>query len=179
MGRLAEGTGGKGVVNAGRRGVAWGVNSPPGSPPLTDRVKRAFKVAHKEQEGLRHPVPCAEHILLGLLADKRAMSSFVLRELKVDLEALESRARDYLKRAAPDVMVGEVALLKAAERWVAELKQVSIGTEHLLLALVGTNSAAAKWLAEAGVKEAEVRETTLRLMTIVPRGSGPTTPPEE
>lgn len=154
-------------------------SSPGGQLPLTDRVKRALKRARQEQQRLRHPVTCAEHVLLGLLSDQRAVSSFVLRELKVDVDKLESRAREELQRAAPDPMVSDIALLGAAPRWVSELKQSSIGTEHLFLAIVGSKSAAGTWLAEAGVKEAEARATTERLLTIVPRGSGPVTPPVE
>lgn len=154
-------------------------SSPGGQLPLTDRVKRVLKIARKEQEALRHPVTCAEHVLLGLLADPRSLSSFVLRELKVDLGALETRAREELQRAAPDPIVSDLALLGAAPRWVAELKQNSIGTEHLLLALIASGSGAAAWLAEAGVKEADARGTTQRLLAVVPRGSGPTTPPAE
>lgn len=155
------------------------MSEPSAGLPLTDRAKRVFKKAREEQQRLRHPVICAEHLLLGLLSDQRALSSFVLRELKVDLDALELQARDYLNRSAPDIVVGEVAILQAAEPWVAALQQQSIGTEHLLLALQGGRSAVGKWLTAAGVTEAGMVETTKRLFTVVQRGSGPTTVPEE
>jgi len=127
---------------------------------------------------LRHPVTCAEHVLLALLDDKRALACFVLRELKVDTHQLEDRVRAELKRGAPDPMVSDLALLGAAPRWVADLKQVSIGTEHLLLAIIASKSAAATWLAEAGVGEADARATTGRLLVHVQRGSGPTATPD-
>lgn len=147
--------------------------------PLTDRAKRVFKKAHEEQQRLGHPVTCAEHVLLGLLADKRALACFVLRELKVDLDALEKRAREFLKRSAPEVVVGELAILQAAEPWVVELQQQSIGTEHILLALLRGRSAVGEWLAAAGLTEADMVATTRRLFNVVARGSGPTTAPEE
>jgi ATP-dependent Clp protease ATP-binding subunit ClpA len=155
------------------------MNEPTPGLPLTDRAKRVFKKAREEQQQLRHPVVCAEHVLLGLLSDKRALACFVLRELKVDLDKLELEARDYLKRSAPDIVVGEVAILQASEPWVVELQQQSIGTEHLLLALRGSRSAVGKWLAAAGVTQPAMVETTKRLFNVVQRGSGPTTAPEE
>jgi ATP-dependent Clp protease ATP-binding subunit ClpA len=152
---------------------------PPTQLPITDRVKRALKVASKEQHDLRHPVICAEHVLLGLLDDKRSLASFVLRELKVDVRALEDRARAELKKGAPETMVSDMALLGGAPRWVAELKQVSIGTEHMLLGILASKSAAAAWLADAGVSVDDARDTTQRLLGKVQRGSGEVATPED
>lgn len=155
------------------------MSEPKAGLPLTDRAKRVFKKAHEEQQRMGHPVTCAEHVLLGLLDDKRALASFVLRELKVDLDGLEKRAREYLKRSAPDIVVGELAILQAAEPWVVQLQQQSIGTEHILLAFLGGRSAVSTWLAAEGVTEADMVATTRRLFNVVQRGSGPTTAPEE
>lgn len=128
--------------------------------------------ARDEQIRLGHPRLAAEHILVGLLGDRRGMSAFVLRELGVKEGALAEQARAETQRAAPDPAVGEDAVVQAAQRWAGELKQVSIGTEHLLLALIGSNSAAGRWLQDAGVSEAETRATTERLFLTVRRRSG-------
>lgn len=145
-------------------------------PVLTDRALRVLEHAREAQRELRHPALAAEHILLGLLSDRRGMSAFVLRELGVKEEQLADRARAELARAAPS-SGGEEVVLRAARRWAKELKQVSVGTEHLLLALIGSGSPAARWLEEAGAGEAAVRATTERLFTTVRRRSGAVEPP--
>ncbi len=150
----------------------------PSEPLLTDRAKRVMKRAQDEQARLGHPLLSAEHILLGLLGDRRGMSSFVLRELHVKEGALAEQARGELERAAPNPVIGEEAVVRAAQRWAEELKQVSVGTEHLLLALIGSGSAAARWLADAGVLETEARATTERLFLTVRRRSGEVEPPQ-
>jgi hypothetical protein len=98
---------------------------------------------------------------------------FVLRDMNVDAKGLAARVRAELEKGPPDPAVDEPALLRAAARWSDELKQVSIGTEHLLLALITDASAAGAWLAEAGAREAEARAATEKLIDIVPRRSGP------
>ena len=146
--------------------------SQPSQPLLTDRAKRVIRRAREEQSRLGHAQLAAEHILVGLLADRRGMSAFVLRELGVREGGLAHKARAELERAGPNPLVGEDVVLGAAQRWVAELKQVSVGTEHLLLALIGSGGAAGRWLQEAGVGEAEARATTARLFQTVQRRSG-------
>ena len=53
--------------------------SQPSQPLLTDRAKRVIRRAREEQSRLGHAQLAAEHILVGLLADRRGMSAFVLR----------------------------------------------------------------------------------------------------
>jgi ATP-dependent Clp protease ATP-binding subunit ClpA len=148
----------------------------PDEPVLTDRATRVLEHAREAQKELGHPVLAAEHILLGLLSDRRGMSAFVLRELGVKETQLVDRARAQLERAAP-AAAGEEAVLQAARRWAKELKQVSVGTEHLLLALISGGSPAARWLEEAGAGEAAARATTERLFATVRRRSGALEPP--
>ncbi|HEX9581575.1 MAG TPA: Clp protease N-terminal domain-containing protein [Gemmatimonadales bacterium] len=145
----------------------------PDVPPLTGRAERVLKRAREEQTRLGHPVLTAEHLLYGLLTDKLCVALFVLRDMNVDAKGLAARVRAELEKGPPDPAVDEPALLRAAARWSDELKQVSIGTEHLLLALITDASAAGAWLAEAGAREAEARAATEKLIDIVPRRSGP------
>lgn len=149
---------------------------PPG-PLLTDRAKRVIQRAQDERVRLGHPQLSAEHILLGLLGDRRGMSAFVLREMGVKEGALADQARAELERAAPNPVIGEDAVIRAAQRWAGELKQVSVGTEHLLLALIGSG-VAGRWLQGAGVSEADARATTERLFLTVRRRSGEVEPPQ-
>jgi ATP-dependent Clp protease ATP-binding subunit ClpA len=135
--------------------------------------------AREEQQRLGHPRLTAEHILLGLLADRRGLSAFVLRELGVNEPDLSQRVGARLAGAAPDPVIGEEAVIQAAWKWAGELQQVSVGTEHLLLALIGAGGAAGRWLQEAGVREAEARATTVRLFYTVGRRSREVEPPGE
>jgi ATP-dependent Clp protease ATP-binding subunit ClpA len=133
--------------------------------------------AREEQQRLGHPRLAAEHILVGLLGDRRGLSGFVLRELGVKETDLANRARAELERAAPDPVIGEDTLVPAAQKWAETLKQVSVGTEHLLLALVGSGGAVSQWLQDAGVREAEARATTERMFQTIRRRSGEVEPP--
>lgn len=151
--------------------------APRAEPLLTDRAKRAMERAREAQQRLGHPRLAAEHILLGLLGDRRGLSAFVLRELGVKEADLANRAGAELEGAAPDPVTAEDAVMQAARRWAGELKQVSVGTEHLLLALIGSGGAAGRWLQDAGVREAEARATTERLFLTVRRRSGEVEPP--
>lgn len=148
------------------------MSPPPAEPLLTDRAKRALRRAQEEQQRLGHPRLAAEHILLGLLEDRRGMSAFVLRELRVNERALADQARVELARAAPNPVVEEEVVVRSAGRWAQDFKQVSVGTEHLLLALITSGSAAGRWLNQAGAREAEARGTTERLFATVRRRSG-------
>lgn len=154
-----------------------GIPSQP-EPRLTDRAKRVLQRAQEEQTRLGHPLLSAEHVLLGLLGDRRGMSAFVLRELGVKEGELAGRVRAELERGAPEPVVDEDAVLRAARRWAGELKQVSVGTEHLLLALAGSGGVAGRWLKEAGVGEAQARATTERLFLTVQRRSGEVESPQ-
>lgn len=149
----------------------------PNEPVLTDRARRAMERAREEQRRLGHPRLAAEHILLGLLGDRAGLSAFVLRELKAKEGDLAERARIELERAAPDPVVGEDTVVSAAQQWADTLKQVSVGTEHLLLALIGSGGAASRWLQDAGVGEADARATTERLFQTIRRRSGEVEPP--
>lgn len=151
--------------------------SQPAGPVLTDRAKRVMERAREEQQRLGHPRLSTEHILLGLLGDRRGLSGFVLRELGVKETDLAARARAELERAAPDPVVGEDVVIPAARQWADTLKQVSVGTEHLLLALIGGGGAVGRWLKDAGVSEAEARATTERLFHTIRRRSGEVEPP--
>jgi len=148
------------------------------APQLTDRAKRVMQRALEEKARLGHSRLTAEHVLVGLLGDRRGMSAFVLRELGVKESELLDKVRAALEREAPNLVVGEDVVLQAAGRWATELKQVSVGTEHLLLALLGSGSAAGRWLQDEGVSEAEARVTTERLFLTVRRRSGEVEPPQ-
>ena len=144
---------------------------------LTDRAKRVLGRARDEQARLGHRQLTAEHILYGLLADLHSVAVWVLRELKVDVKGLTERTRSELERGASTPVVDQTMVVRAAERWAAELKQVSVGTEHLLLGLVTSGSAAATWLAEAGVRESEAKSATERVLPVAQRRSGPSAMP--
>ncbi len=151
--------------------------SPQSGLPLTDRAQRVLKQAKLEQERLGHATLTAEHVLHGLLTDRRSMAAYVLRELKVDEHRMGDRVQAELERKAPDPMVNEAELIRAAQLWAADLKQVSVGTEHLLLALIGSGSGAGTWLREAGLRQAEAKDAIERLFGVIHRRSGPTEAP--
>ena len=64
---------------------------------FTDRVKRVMRLANAEAQRLLHEYIGTEHILLGLLKDRRGVAARVLERLSVDVtkvaQAVESIIR--------------------------------------------------------------------------------------
>ncbi|MBD0348927.1 MAG: hypothetical protein ICV59_07225 [Thermoleophilia bacterium] len=156
---------------------AWG---PPGRrrggrrafERFTRAARAAVALAQEEaQDVFRHDYIGTEHLLLGLLRAEAGGAAHALTALGVTLE----RARDELTRAVGEGRHVECSrgrrgrqipftprakrVLEQALREARSRRHGRIGTEHVLLALVGDEEGlAAQMLAELGATPAAVTE---------------------
>ena len=129
---------------------------------LHDAQTKALRFGHTEVE--------VEHLLLALLDQADGLIPRLLARFDVDVAGLRSSVEEHLEGrprvsgsgAAPgEVYVSRTlaALLDAAEREAQRLKDEYVSVEHVLLAMVDSQSAAARVLAERGVTRERLLET--------------------
>ncbi len=136
--------------------------------PMTPRARRAVKIAHKEARRLGIDYVDTEHILLGLLHEKRGLASLALEEAGISPEEVRRQINLRFVPAAGRRTNGTLT------RWAAEGLQRSLeesrrlghdylGTEHLLLGLLKLSQGLANdVLAEAGATYEAVERILLR-----------------
>ena len=138
----------------------------PSEITLQPRTKKIIELAIDEARKLGHSHIGTEHLLLGLVRESGTMASEVLESLGVSLDkarhqviATLGQQRVYVAetRGTPvgpfDRLDTEASRILSRAYWEAGRKQEErIGPEHLLLALIGDDSA---WLRRAW-KELEV-----------------------
>ena len=137
---------------------------------FTRRAKQVLSLAKEEAQRQGRTDIRPEHLLLGMLRERKGMGTQALRELGVDLDTLRSRLNALAGQplGAPE-HDGEIGLSQASKRVVElavhegrALSHPYVGTEHILLALLAEGeSAAAQALAEMGVTQERAREAVL------------------
>lgn len=109
--------------------------------PMTPRVRRAIKGAHKEARRLGVDYVDTEQILLGLLRDKRALASVALEASGVSTEEIRQEIE---RRFVPGVgrRTNGTLTTRSANALQLSLKESRrfghnyLGTEHVLLGLL-------------------------------------------
>ena len=109
---------------------------------LTRQAQKAVEFARDIAEELRHNYIGTEHLLLGLIRAEEGLASKVLRQNDITEEQILNLSEQLINDS--DVMEGEVAdytprakrVLECSSREASRLNQTSIGTEHLLIALL-------------------------------------------
>jgi ATP-dependent Clp protease ATP-binding subunit ClpC len=147
---------------------------------FTQRARRVLSLAHQEAERAHQALIGTEHLLLGLLEEDGGVAGRVLRELGLDSERVremvsrisgEGRSESGRIELAPDTQL----VLETALEEARKMGHHYVGTEHLLLALVQTNGAAAEVLKKLGVTGDQVRRQVRRVLQ---ESNGPTPVPE-
>jgi len=117
---------------------------------FTESAKRVLEIAKEESRRLKHYYIGSEHLLLGLLEEQEGAAGAVLRDQMIDLDAVCDLIKDLTVRgngAAIKEREGFTPrtkkILEDAEALAKEFKAGSIGTEHILLAVLkeGANCA--------------------------------------
>jgi ATP-dependent Clp protease ATP-binding subunit ClpA len=141
---------------------------------FTDRARRALQTAQEEAMRLGHGQIVAEHLLLGLLADRTSVAAHALARLGMDLDGLAAKvAAQNLSADPPQPQVGLAASAKQAiELAVDEARALDhhyVGTEHLLLGLLRqeSNPAAAEFLSH-GITLQRVRAAVVAILNAPP-----------
>jgi ATP-dependent Clp protease ATP-binding subunit ClpC len=139
---------------------------------FTEHAQRVLDMEGMEARRMHHAYLGTEHLLLALIDEPRGHGHRALESLGVTrgqvrkalaeltAEGPETDAQDYFPQTPPVKHVMRLAVEEARR-----LKSPHIGTEHLLLALLGEpQGVAMKALAALGVKPESVRDKILAML---------------
>jgi ATP-dependent Clp protease ATP-binding subunit ClpC len=138
---------------------------------FTERARKVLMLAQDEAKRLSDSYIGTEHLLLGLLQEERGVASRVLRDMGVDpfqiRKSIEQSSLRGANRARAQQAQGLTPRTKRViERALDEAKQMNhayIGTEHLLLGLIGEGGGlAVEALRELDLDLDDVRRQTTR-----------------
>jgi ATP-dependent Clp protease ATP-binding subunit ClpC len=146
---------------------------------FTDRVRKVLAMAREEAIRLQHDYVGTEHILLGLIREGEGVAAAVLTNLSVDLEQIQERIEESVRRGKATIALGELPYTSRAKKVLEfamaearELNHSYVGTEHLLLGLLREEKGiAAEVLNQLGVTLEEARRQTLKLLGSEPNAS--------
>jgi ATP-dependent Clp protease ATP-binding subunit ClpC len=142
------------------------------SERLTDRALRVVVLAQEEARMLNHDRVSTEHLLLGLLNEGAGVAAKALGSLGISLESVRHQVEEIVGRGthAPDAQIPLAAdartALKLSQAAARHLDRDYIGTEHVLLGLIGHKDwIAVRVLANLGTDEARIRSWVLQHMS--------------
>jgi hypothetical protein len=146
---------------------------------FTERARQVVVLAQEEARTLNHSHIGTEHILLGLLREDEGLAARVLENLDVTVE----RVRGQVVRivgSGETTPSGQIPftprakkVLELALREALSLSHDYIGTEHILLALVGENEGvAARILLDFDADPEKIRGEVVRMLSGPSRGRG-------
>ncbi len=139
---------------------------------FTDRTRRVVVLAQVQARELGHGFVGTQHLLLGLLVEGEGVAAVVLESLGISLEEVRDRVEEIVGRGQ-GTPAGHIPFTPSAkqvlERSLREALQLGhtyIGTEHLLLSLLGEGDGIpAQVLAGRGADYALVRKRVVAVLT--------------
>jgi DNA-binding transcriptional regulator YhcF (GntR family) len=149
---------------------------------FTDRTRKVLAMARKEAIRLQHDHVGTEHILLGLIRERGGVAVAVLTRLAVGLEQVVARIEALVQPGNAAITFKDLPYAARAKKTLElamgearDLGHDYIGTEHLLLGLIGeAQGTAAVVLNEQGVTLERARQEVLRLLAMNPPATGGT-----
>ncbi len=159
--------------------VGYGEEGTGAQAPFTPRSKKVLELALREALQLGHNYIGTEHILLGLIREGEGVAAAVLTNLSVDLEQVQERVEESVRRGKATIALGELPYTSRAKKVLEfamaearELNHQYVGTEHLLLGLLREEKGiAAEVLNQLGVTLEDARRETLKLLGSDPNAS--------
>ncbi len=140
------------------------------SRPFTDRARRVVVLAQDEARLLNHDDLGTEHLLLGLLREGEGVAVQALESLGISLEAVRAQVQEIIGQgqSAPTGHIRFTPrakkVLELSFREALQLNHDDIGTEHLLLGLIGEGEGvAAQVLMQFGADLSRVRQRVIEL----------------
>ena len=132
---------------------------------FTEQARHAVQLAQEEARALKHDYIGTEHILLGLLREEQGPAARVLGGFGITLERVRTQVLTTVG-SGEAVTSGQIPftprakkVLELALREALVLGQDHIGTEHILLGLVGENEGlGARLLIDLGAPHERIRE---------------------
>ena len=142
---------------------------------FTDRARRVVVLAEEEARMLRHDYTGTEHILLGLIREGEGVAARALESLGISLEAVRQQVEGIICQGqqAPSGHIPFTPrakkVLELSLREALQLGHNYIGTEHILLGLIGEDEGegggvAAQVLVKLGADPGRVRQQVIRLL---------------
>ncbi|MFC2072155.1 ATP-dependent Clp protease ATP-binding subunit [Chloroflexota bacterium] len=139
---------------------------------FTEQAQEALTLSHELVRQYQHGQWDVEHILLALLQQEKGLVGEILRELGVDVEAVRQQVATALEKTprlayeTPQIYatprIQQIIQMATAE--ADRLKDEFIGTEHLLIAIVGEEKGeAAAILKGLGVDQEKVYSALQKL----------------
>ena len=139
---------------------------------FTELAQEALSTSQELVHQYHHSQWDVEHILLALLRQEKGLVGDILKQLKIDAEAVRQQVETTLEKT-PQVAFGTgqiyatpriAQLLKSASDEADRLKDEFISTEHLLIAIVGEEKGeAASILKSFGVDQEKVYRALQKL----------------
>ena len=143
----------------------------PSSERFTERARTALGHSEREAHRLGHGFVGTEHILLALVSVADGLAARVLDEAGISKSMVEENVLSLIKRGSASeegtlpLTPRAKAVLRRAVEEALRLGHNYVGTEHLLLGLVGDEeSVAAKVLLELRASYGVIKERTLELL---------------
>ena len=138
---------------------------------FTERARRVVVFAQEEARELNHSYIGTEHLLLGLMRDADGVAPRALQELKISQDTVREQVIQIVGRGQQPPS-GHVPftprakkVLELSLREALQLSHNYIGTEHILLGLVGEGEGvAAQVLIKLGGNLAVVREKVIEII---------------
>jgi ATP-dependent Clp protease ATP-binding subunit ClpA len=138
---------------------------------FTDRSRRVLVLAQEEARNLNHDFIGPEHILLGLIGERRGVASKALEALGVTLKKARAKVREAIapntepSAGSPPFSAPAKKVLERSLREALLLGNAYIGTEHILLGLVQDGqSVSTQVLSELGAGAGRIRELVIQMM---------------
>ncbi len=143
-------------------------SSPDTFDKITEEGRRVLDNAQEEAHGFNHSYIGTEHILLGLVREKDAVSARVLARFGIELQKVRS-ATEFIIGRGDRTIFGEIGYTPRAKKVIElaldEMRRMgneSISSEHILLGLVREGEGIAAGVLESmGVNLDSLRRTTL------------------
>ena len=138
---------------------------------FTDKAQRALNEALTIASDLGHTYIGSEHLLLGLLSDKDSIAGHVLTSGGISYEKTKEAVAEFAgvgtktNISPADMTPRTKRIIERSARESAACGAGYIGTEHLLLSLIGeADSVAVRLLQSFGVSCNELRSDTMALL---------------
>ena len=136
----------------------------------TPRACQVFELAQEEARRLNHNSIGTEHVLLGLVRFGQGVAVNVLRRERVDLKKIRLEVERHVGQGHEDtgpppfpLTPGTRKVLETAQMEARSLAHTYVGTEHILLGLLGDdNGVAARVLRSFGLDASRIRQEVLK-----------------
>jgi ATP-dependent Clp protease ATP-binding subunit ClpA len=139
---------------------------------FTDRARKVMGYARQEAERLNHDYIGTEHILLGLVKEGSGVAANVLENLEVDLDKVRAEVERSAAKGPDGLVQDQLPFNNEAKRALdgsleatRRLHYKYVGTEHILLGLLGVEDCvAAQVLVSLGLSLEVARQEVVELL---------------